>query len=221
MSLIYIVEDDENIREIEEYALKKAGHDVLPFELAGQLMDQLAERIPDLLVLDVMLPDGDGVEIVSQLRSHSNYRDIPVIMVTAKTREMDIVKGLDSGADDYITKPFSILEFTSRVNSLLRRTHRNDEIMKIDEIVLNASQHKVFSCGEEVVLTNKEYELLQLLMQNQGRVVTRGRILETVWGFDYEGESRTLDMHVRTLRQKLSSQADHIVTVRNVGYAIR
>lgn len=220
MALIYVLEDDRNIREIEEIALKNAGFEVVSFETAGTFEQKMKEKIPDLLLLDLMLPDADGVELVKQLRINIMTRSLPVIMVTAKTTEIDKVKGLDSGADDYLTKPFSVMELISRVKALLRRSMkgRKDRVITIGEVSLDEERRKVTIAGERCELTYKEYELLKLLMNNAGVVTPREEILGKVWETDFEGESRTIDMHIKTLRQKLGSSAGRIKTVRNVGY---
>ncbi|MDO5019362.1 MAG: response regulator transcription factor [Lachnospiraceae bacterium] len=220
MALIYILEDDRNIREIEEIALNNAGYQVVSFETAKEFQQKLNERIPDLLLLDLMLPDADGLELVMQLRQNVMTRSLPVIMVTAKTTELDKVRGLDSGADDYLTKPFSVMELISRVKALLRRSMKglNERIITIGEISLDVERRKVTIEGERCELTYKEYELLKLLMNNAGIVTPREEILEKVWETDFEGESRTIDMHIKTLRQKLGNSANRIKTVRNVGY---
>ena len=221
MALIYIVEDDEGIREIEEFALKNAGHKVVGFENAKNFYKQLEAVIPDLVLLDVMLPDENGNEIVRKLRSNSDTKRLPVIMVTAKTTELDLIKGLDGGADDYIKKPFSVMELISRVKALLRRTEPiESEFLKLDEITLNDEKHEVSIDGRHVDLTYKEYELLRYLMANKGIVLSRDSIMERLWGVTYEGESRTLDMHIKTLRHKLGDAGNRIRTVRNVGYVI-
>lgn len=220
MALIYVLEDDRNIREIEEIALNNAGYQVVSFETAKEFQQKLNERIPDLLLLDLMLPDTDGLELVMQLRQNVMTRSLPVIMVTAKTTELDKVRGLDSGADDYLTKPFSVMELISRVKALLRRSMKglNERIITIGEISLDVEHRKVTIEGERCELTYKEYELLKLLMNNAGIVTPREEILEKVWETDFEGESRTIDMHIKTLRQKLGNSANRIKTVRNVGY---
>ncbi len=220
MALIYVLEDDRNIREIEEIALNNAGYQVVSFETAKEFQQKLNERIPDLLLLDLMLPDTDGLELVMQLRQNVMTRSLPVIMVTAKTTELDKVRGLDSGADDYLTKPFSVMELISRVKALLRRSMKglNERIITIGEISLDVERRKVTIEGERCELTYKEYELLKLLMNNAGIVTPREEILEKVWETDFEGESRTIDMHIKTLRQKLGNSANQIKTVRNVGY---
>lgn len=220
MALIYVLEDDRNIREIEEIALNNAGYQVVSFENAKEFQQRLKERGPDLLLLDLMLPDADGLELVTQLRQNVMTRSLPVIMVTAKTTEVDKVRGLDSGADDYLTKPFSVMELISRVKALLRRSMKGlkERVITIGEISLDVERRKVTVAGERCELTYKEYELLKLLMNNAGIVTPREEILSKVWETDFEGESRTIDMHIKTLRQKLGSSANRIKTVRNVGY---
>ena len=220
MALIYILEDDRNIREIEEIALKNADYEVVSFETAAEFGKRLKERMPDLLLLDLMLPDADGLRLVTQLRQNVMTMSLPVIMVTAKTTEIDKVRGLDSGADDYLTKPFSVMELISRVKALLRRSMKGlkERVITIGEISLDVERRKVTVAGERCELTYKEYELLKLLMNNAGIVTPREEILSKVWETDFEGESRTIDMHIKTLRQKLGSSANRIKTVRNVGY---
>ena len=207
MALIYAVEDDKNILEIEMFALKNSGYQVEGFECAHDFYKKLEEKQPDLVLLDIMLPDEDGLEIVAKLRRRPETKKLPVIMVTAKSTEIDKVKGLDVGADDYLTKPFGVMELIARVKAVLRRTMEEDK-------------HMVYVKDAPCSLTFKEYELLKLLLHNAGIVVTREIILERVWGIDFEGESRTLDMHIRTLRQKLGEAGSMIRTVRNVGYMI-
>ena len=220
MALIYILEDDRNIREIEEIALKNADYEVVSFETAAEFGKRLRERVPDLLLLDLMLPDADGLRLVTQLRQNVMTMSLPIIMVTAKTTEIDKVRGLDSGADDYLTKPFSVMELISRVKALLRRSMKGlkERVITIGEISLDVERRKVTVAGESCELTYKEYELLKLLMNNAGIVTPREEILSKVWETDFEGESRTIDMHIKTLRQKLGSSANRIKTVRNVGY---
>ena len=221
MATIYIVEDDVNIREIERYALKNSGYEVEEFESGESLFKRLERAVPSLLLLDIMLPDEDGLEILGKLRANKNTAAIPIIMVTAKTSELDKVKGLDLGADDYITKPFGVMELISRVKAMLRRSQKSqekDKVLKLGNIVLDREKHSVAVGKEPVELTYKEYELLKLLMTNAGIVTTRELILDRVWGIDFEGESRTLDMHIKTLRQKLKEEGSLIKTVRNVGY---
>ncbi|MBO6283441.1 MAG: response regulator transcription factor [Pseudobutyrivibrio sp.] len=221
MALIYLIEDDASIREIEEYALKNAGYEVATFEKAGSFFNALEDIMPDLIILDVMLPDENGLDIVKQLRGSSITKSIPVIMVTAKTSELDLVKGLENGADDYIKKPFSVLEFISRVKAMLRRTIEDDvKKLELDELLIDKERHEVKISDTIISLTYKEYELLYYLTLNRGIVLRRDQIMERIWGIDYEGESRTLDMHIKTLRQKLGTFGSRIRTVRNVGYVI-
>lgn len=221
MALIYIVEDDESIREIESIALKNSNYIVSAFENAKEFYKKLDELVPDLILLDVMLPDESGYDIVRKLRKRPATQDIPIIMVTAKTTEMDMIKGLDGGADDYIKKPFSIMELITRVKALLRRTAKDEpKLLKLDDLVLDHERHVVSVNNEPVDLTYKEYELLRLLMGSQGIVMTREVIMRSVWDTDFEGETRTVDMHIKTLRHKLGDYGSRIKTVRNVGYVI-
>lgn len=222
MALIYIVEDDENIREIEAIALKNSNYLVKSFARASEFYRAMDDILPDLALLDVMLPDESGYEIVKRLRSQSQTRHLPVIMVTAKTSEMDMVKGLDDGADDYIKKPFSVMELLSRVKALLRRsTEEGNAQMRVGAIQLDNNRRTVLSGGKTVELTYKEYELLRYFMINAGMVLSREAIMRQVWGTEFEGETRTVDMHVKTLRQKLGAAGGQIGTVRNVGYVLR
>lgn len=221
MALIYIVEDDESIREIETIALKNSNYIVSAFENAKEFYKKLDELVPDLILLDVMLPDESGYDIVRKLRKRPATQDIPIIMVTAKTTEMDMIKGLDGGADDYIKKPFSIMELITRVKALLRRTAKEEpKLLKLDDLVIEHERHVVTVNNEPVDLTYKEYELLRLLMGSQGIVMTREVIMRSVWDTDFEGETRTVDMHIKTLRHKLGDYGSRIKTVRNVGYVI-
>lgn len=221
MALIYIVEDDESIREIETIALKNSNYIVSAFENAKEFYKKLDELVPDLILLDVMLPDESGYDIVRKLRKRPATQDIPIIMVTAKTTEMDMIKGLDGGADDYIKKPFSIMELITRVKALLRRTAKEEpKVLKLDDLVIDHERHVVTVNNEPVDLTYKEYELLRLLMGSQGIVMTREVIMRSVWDTDFEGETRTVDMHIKTLRHKLGDYGSRIKTVRNVGYVI-
>ena len=221
MALIYIVEDDESIREIETIALKNSNYIVSAFENAKEFYKKLDELVPDLILLDVMLPDESGYDIVRKLRKRPATQDIPIIMVTAKTTEMDMIKGLDGGADDYIKKPFSIMELITRVKALLRRTGKEEpKLLKLDDLVIDHERHVVTVNNEPVDLTYKEYELLRLLMGSQGIVMTREVIMRSVWDTDFEGETRTVDMHIKTLRHKLGDYGSRIKTVRNVGYVI-
>jgi len=218
--LIYVVEDDRNICEIESYALKNNGYKVEIFPNAESFYEKIEQHKPDLILLDVMLPDEDGFHILQKLRSNRETRDIPVLMVTAKSTEIDKVRGLDMGADDYLTKPFGVMELISRVKALLRRSHRSvqQNELVLDGIYMNLDNHVVNVNGEVLELTYKEYELCRMLMQNIGNAISREKFMTRIWGADYEGESRTLDMHIKTLRKKLGDQGSHIKTVRNVGY---
>ena len=221
MALIYIVEDDESIREIESIALKNSNYIVSAFENAKEFYKKLDELVPDLILLDVMLPDESGYDIVRKLRKRTATQDIPIIMVTAKTTEMDMIKGFDGGADDYIKKPFSIMELITRVKALLRRTAKEEpKLLKLDDLVIDHERHVVTVNNEPVDLTYKEYELLRILMGSQGIVMTREVIMRSVWDTDFEGETRTVDMHIKTLRHKLGDYGSRIKTVRNVGYVI-
>lgn len=221
MALIYIVEDDESIREIETIALKNSGHMVGAFGSSKEFFKKLDEILPDLVLLDVMLPDENGYDIIKKLRANSATKRLPVIMVTAKTTELDMIKGLDDGADDYIKKPFSVMELITRVKALLRRTETDEEsVLDVGEIELNHERHTVTVSGKTVELTFKEYELLRYLMANKNIVLSRDAIVLKVWGTEFEGESRTVDMHIKTLRQKLGDAGSRIRTVRNVGYVI-
>ena len=221
--MIYIVEDDAEIRELETYALKSSGFDVKSFDCGKSLDEEVKVCVPDLFILDIMLPGEDGLSILKRLRAQENTKNIPVIMLTAKSSELDKVKGLDLGADDYIEKPFGILEFVSRVRALLRRsglmkTESEETKISLGEVVLDTATRTVTVNGENVELTYKEYELLKLLLSQPGLVFSRQQILEKIWGVDFNMDTRTVDMHVKTLRQKLGDQGAIIQTVRNVGY---
>lgn len=220
--LIYIVEDDTAIKELECYALINSEFSVEGFERGKELFDALTMKIPALILLDIMLPDEDGIHILKKIRSTMAYRDIPVIMVTAKTTEIDAVKGLDMGADDYITKPFGVMELVSRVKAVLRRTQKaeHQQILIYKNIVIDEAQHKVFVDDEEIELTYKEYEVLKLLIINKGIVLTRDKIMESIWGYDFEQGNRTVDVHIQSLRKKVKSAGVHIKTIRNVGYKV-
>ncbi len=222
MALIYIVEDDSSIREIETIALKNSNYLVCDFERAKDFYKKLDEIVPDLVILDVMLPDESGYDIVRKIRKNPATKQLPVIMVTAKTAEMDLIRGLDGGADDYIKKPFSIMELISRVKALLRRTTVEEEtkFLQLEEVLMDNERHAVHVGDEQVDLTYKEYELLRLFLSNQGIVMTREVIMRHVWGTEFEGESRTVDMHIKTLRQKLGESGKRIKTIRNVGYVM-
>ena len=222
MALIYVVEDDVNIQEIEMFALKNSGYRVEGFGNANDFFAKLSEKTPYLILLDVMLPDLDGLSILKKVRTVPDTKKIPVIFVSAKTSEMDKVKGLDMGADDYLAKPFGVMELISRVKALLRRSNAASEekTLALGEIQIDNEKHCVYVGHRLCELTYKEFELLKMMMQNVGIVLTRDRIMDRVWGTDYEGESRTLDMHIKTLRKKLGEEGIRIKTVRNVGYVL-
>ena len=225
--MIYIVEDDIEVREMETYALKSSGFDVMAFECGKVMDEQVKTRVPDLFILDIMLPGEDGLNILKRLRVQENTKGIPVIMLTAKGTELDKVKGLDLGADDYIAKPFGVLEFISRVRAVLRRSERssseNAEALNLalGGVTLDDQRRSVTVGGIAVELTFKEYELLKLLMSRPGTVFSRQQILEKIWGVDFAMDTRTVDMHIKTLRQKLGVQGSIIQTVRNVGYKVQ
>lgn len=221
--MIFCVEDDTNIRELIEYTLTSTGFEVKTFDCGQLFYEAIKAQKPSLVLLDIMLPDADGIEILKSIRQSQELADVPVIMLTAKSERMDKIKGLDSGADDYITKPFDILELISRIKAVLRRytpKKKNDGITERAGIKLDTKKHTVYSKGNEVSLTLKEYNLLQMLLEAEGNVVTRENIISTVWETDFEGESRTLDVHIRSLRHKLGETGNAIETVRNVGYRI-
>ena len=220
MALVYLVEDDTNIREMETYALKSAGFSVVAFADSEAFFETLAERLPDLVLLDIMLPGKDGLDVLKKLREGHSTQAIPIMMVTAKTSETDRVKGLDSGADDYLVKPFGIMELVSRCKALLRRSNRLVPVLAYETIELDDGRHRVTVEGRDVELTFKEYSLLKFLLENCGATVTRERLMETVWGFAFAGETRTVDMHIKTLRKKLGNAGALILTVRNVGYQL-
>ena len=218
--MIYCVEDDSNIRDLVVYTLESTGIKACGFEDGKAFVEALAFETPELVLLDIMLPGEDGLTILKKLKSSSRTKDIHVIMVTAKGSEYDKVVGLDSGADDYITKPFGMMELVSRVKAGLRRTQKTtkDTTYRIDNLELDVEKHKVKVDGQEVTLTLKEFEMLEKLVKNQHIVLTRDKLLEEIWGYDFDGETRTVDVHVRTLRQKLGSAGELIETVRGVGY---
>ena len=220
--MIFCVEDDSNIRELVVYTLETTGFQARGFEDGKEFWETLALETPRLVLLDIMLPGEDGLEILKKLKSSSRTWNIPVIMVTAKGAEYDKVKGLDLGADDYVAKPFGMMELVSRVKAVLRRSEANardqKSILAAGDIEIDTKKHEVTAAGDVVNLTLKEYELLKRLMENQNVVMTRDRLLEDIWGYDFDGETRTVDVHVRTLRQKLGSCGEQIETVRGVGY---
>lgn len=221
MSLIYIVEDDKDIIEIEMFALKNSGYDVRGFSNAVDFYAQMTKIRPQLIILDIMLPDEDGLQILKKIRQMDNASDIPIIMVTAKTTELDKVRGLDMGADDYLSKPFGVMELIARVKALLRRSDVSKpekRILKLEEIIVDDEKRSVYVSQNHVDLTYKEYELLKLFIENKGIVLTRENLMNRIWGVDYMGETRTVDMHIKTLRRKLKESGNRIKTIRNVGY---
>jgi len=221
MRNIFVVEDDESIREIVIYALSSAGYKVDGFENGDDFFAGLDKNQPSLVLLDIMLPGEDGLAILKRLRYTPQTKTIPVILLTAKSSEIDKVKGLDMGADDYVSKPFGVLELISRVNAVLRRStpiEPDEKTLGYRNIVLDVARRAVCADGCDVALTYKEYELLYLFFCNKGKVLGREKIMLNVWGSSFEGESRTLDMHIHSLRQKLGPAGEHIKTVRNVGY---
>ncbi len=224
--MIYCVEDDGGIRELVVYSLRNTGFEAKGFESGGPLFDALKNGgRPELILLDIMLPGEDGLSILKKLRSAPDTRDIPVILLTAKNAEFDKVSGLDGGADDYVTKPFGIMELISRIKAVLRRSggaaeSKADEEYSAFGVSLNVKKHIVTSGGDEIELTLKEFEVLRLLLKNRGSVMTRDTLLDRVWGYDFDGETRTVDVHIRTLRRKLGDRGSIIKTVRGVGYRI-
>lgn len=218
--MIYMLEDEAGIRNFVLYGLKSSGFEAEGFETPSALRSAMAERLPDLLLLDRMLPEEDGLSLLKKLRSMPQTKDLPVIMLTAKDTELDKVEGLDSGADDYVAKPFGMLELISRIKALLRRTGSTNDT---DELILGTlrilpSKHEVFADAIKIALTLKEYDMLLFLVQNKGKVFSRDSLLKEIWGYDFSGESRTVDVHIRTLRQKLGDCGELIQTIRGVGY---
>lgn len=221
MSMIYCLEDDEGIRDLITYAVKSAGFEAEGFETAKEFSARLEKAVPSMVLLDIMLPDKDGIDVLKDIRSNERTEKLPVIMITAKGTESDKVKGLDCGADDYVTKPFGVVELISRIKAVLRRSSdTEDDVIDYKGIVLNSSKRSVSIDGKEITVTYKEFELLKYLLMHRGTVVTRERLLEKIWGYHFEGESRTLDVHVGNLRHKLGEKGKCIETIRNVGYRI-
>ena len=221
--MIWCVDDDDTIREIEVYTLTQTGFEARGFADGNSMLETLKTEIPELIVLDIMLPGKDGVEVLKEIRSDSQTAKIPVIMATARGTEMDKIHGLDTGADDYLVKPFGMMEMVSRIKAVLRRCEpvkNEDDIVSIGDIVLNDKEHIVTAKGENVNLTFKEYKILKLFMNNPDIVFSRDKLLSEVWGVDYLGESRTVDMHIKTLRQKLGEAGTQIKTVIGVGYKL-
>ncbi|MCI6653490.1 MAG: response regulator transcription factor [Ruminococcus sp.] len=220
--MIYFIEDDKSINEAVFYSLKNSGFDVKGFDRPSEFWSAMKEQLPSLILLDIMLPEEDGLSILRKIRKNSDTLNIPVIMVTAKDAEYDKVIGLDSGADDYMTKPFSMLELVSRIRALLRRTSKPKEpdVITIGKLSVNPEKHIVTANGKNVVLTYKEYHLLLLLMQNKGVVFSREKLLNKIWGYEFDGENRTVDVHIRSLRTKLGECGNMIETIRGFGYKI-
>lgn len=221
--MIYLVEDDESIRELVVYTLNSQGMEAEGFEVPSAFWKAVDKRVPDLVLLDIMLPEEDGLEILKKLRKRSDSRQLPIAMLTAKGSEYDTVKGLDSGADDYIPKPFRMMELVSRVKALLRRAGHTEEVEQdyvLGCLTVSRQKHQVKVDGEEIILTLKEFEMLLLLISNPEIVFTRAQLLDKIWGYQFDGESRTVDVHIRTLRQKLGKAGQFIETVRGMGYKI-
>ena len=218
--MIYLLEDDTNIRSFVVYALRSSGFEAEGFELPSQFWEAVSRHTPDLAVLDIMLPEEDGISVLRKLRAGSETRNMPVIMLTAKSTEYDKVMGLDAGADDYMTKPFGAMELVARVKALLRRAQpvSSGKEYQIGCLELNPDKHVIKVNGEDVLLTLKEFQLLCYLAKNQGRVMSRDQILQEIWGYEFDGENRTVDVHIRTLRSKLGEAGDLIETVRGMGY---
>lgn len=221
--MIYLVEDDESIRELVVYTLNSQGMEAEGFEVPSAFWKAVDKRVPDLVLLDIMLPEEDGLEILKKLRKRSDTRQLPIAMLTAKGSEYDTVKGLDSGADDYIPKPFRMMELVSRVKALLRRAGHTEEVEQdyvLGCLTVSRQKHQVKVDGEEIILTLKEFEMLLLLISNPEIVFTRAQLLDKIWGYQFDGESRTVDVHIRTLRQKLGKAGQFVETVRGMGYKI-
>ena len=221
--MIYLLEDDKSIAELVIYSLSKTGYDAVGFSLPSELFKAMEKHLPELIILDVMLPEEDGLSVLNKIRSSKSTADVPVIMLTAKSSEFDKVTALDAGADDYVTKPFGVMELIARVRAIIRRSKKSTCDVKVysaDGLTVSVAEHEVFCCGEPVALTHKEFELLCLLFENRGLVLNRDRILREVWQYEFDGENRTVDVHIRTLRQKLGKCGEIIETVRGVGYKI-
>ncbi|MBQ4602273.1 MAG: response regulator transcription factor [Clostridia bacterium] len=220
--MIWCVDDDNTIRDIEVYTLEQTGFEARGFADGISMLEALKDEIPELIILDIMMPDTDGLEVLKKLRSESAYKDIPVIMATAKGTEMDKIGGLNSGADDYLVKPFGVMEMVARVNAVLRRTAKKEPStdITVGNITLKEKEHTVTVNGKKAELTHKEFEMLKLFMQNPNMVFSRNMLMSKIWGVDYIGETRTVDMHIKTLRQKLGSAGSQIKTVIGVGYRL-
>ena len=220
--MVWCVDDDSTIREIEVYTLEQTGFAARGFADGVSMLEALKDEIPELIILDIMMPELDGIEVLKRLRSEPLYKDIPVIMATAKGTEMDKIGGLNMGADDYLVKPFGVMEMVARVKAVLRRSVKTVESdgITVGSITLKEKEHKVISDGENVELTHKEFEILKLFMQNPNMVFSRDKLMSEIWGMDYIGETRTVDMHIKTLRHKLGSAGGQIKTVIGVGYRL-
>ncbi len=220
--MIYLLEDDANIRNFVIYALENSGFNARGFEKPSEFFSAIPDEMPELLLLDLMLPEEDGLKVLNKLRSKSETKNLPIILLTAKSTEYDKVIGFDSGADDYITKPFSMLELLARIKALLRRADpkRDQNEYVVGDLAVNPSKHTVTVGGKAITLTFKEFELLYLLIAHEGTVFTRDDILRRVWGMEFDGENRTVDVHIRTLRAKLGDSGNLIETVRGMGYKI-
>ena len=220
--MVWCVDDDSTIREIEVYTLEQTGFAARGFADGVSMLEALKDEIPELIILDIMMPELDGIEVLKRLRSEPLYKDIPVIMATAKGTEMDKIGGLNMGADDYLVKPFGVMEMVARVKAVLRRSVKTVESdgITVGSITLKEKEHKVISDGEKVELTHKELEILKLFMQNPNMVFSRDKLMSEIWGMDYIGETRTVDMHIKTLRHKLGSAGGQIKTVIGVGYRL-
>ncbi len=220
--MIWCVDDDSTIREIEVYTLEQTGFKARGFADGVSMLEALKTEIPELIILDIMMPVMDGLEVLNELRSNPIYKNIPVIMATAKGTEMDKIGGLNSGADDYLVKPFGVMEMVARVKAVLRRTVKEapTDTITVGGIILRKKEHKVIADGEKAELTHKEFEILKLFMQNPNIVFSRDKLMSEIWGIDYIGETRTVDMHIKTLRQKLGTAGGQIKTVIGVGYRL-
>ena len=218
--MIYLLEDDDSIRDFVIYTLNSQGMEARGFALPSAFWAAVAETVPTLVLLDIMLPEEDGISVLKKLRASGRTRKLPVIMLTAKGTEYDKVLGLDAGADDYVAKPFGMMELLSRIRALLRRTETESGVYRCGMLAVDPGQHTVTVNGRDVTLTQKEFEVLCLLLKNRGQVLSRERLIEDVWGYAFTGESRTVDVHVRTLRQKLGEAGAYIETVRGYGYKI-
>jgi two-component system alkaline phosphatase synthesis response regulator PhoP len=220
--LIYILEDDAGIRELVTYAVESQGMTIAGYERPSEFWKAMETQLPELILLDIMLPEEDGLSILKKLRTNGRWRSVPVIMLTAKNTEFDKVMGLDSGADDFVAKPFGMMELLARIRAVLRRTEKSQTVEQVSlgSITVDVSRRSVTAGGEEVVLTYKEFELLLVLMMNPGQVLSRTTLMDRVWGGEFPKENRTLDVHIRTLRAKLGDAGDMISTVRGVGYKI-